>query len=66
MKFKQYIQDCFHFSQQYPKQRQGQVAFNILADIRPDISTKIQGTERDPFYDDERLLAFYDFVARNW
>jgi len=66
MTFKDYIFDCLQFHLLYPKQRQGQVAFNVLADARPDISEKVQGTEIDPFYDDEHLLAFYDFVAKSW
>jgi len=50
--------------------RYGQVLFNHLADVRPDLSEKIRGTDIDPFYlsspRDERFDAFATFIEKNW
>ena len=42
--------------------RSGQVAFNELFRTDPEIANLIRGTEFDPFYDDEKLEAFYEKV----
>lgn len=46
--------------------RDGQTAFNVLWDMRPDLSEQIRATSLDPFHMDERLEAFHDFVRSNW
>ena len=46
--------------------RSGQAAFNTLHEVRPDLSERVRGTGLDPFYRDERLKEFYDFVEANW
>ena len=43
--------------------RQGQIAFNELYATEPDIANSIRGSEFDPFYDDEKLEAFFERVA---
>lgn len=51
-------------------QRCGQIAFNLLSDVRPDLSEQIRGTDRDPFHSDEavdmRFVRFVDFIHDNW
>lgn len=47
-------------------QRVGQRAFNLLAQVKPDVSSLLAGSDFDPFYDDARLPLFYDFVMRHW
>lgn len=46
--------------------RTGQKAFNLLSRVRPDIAELVRGSDMDPFHRDDRLPAFYDFVARHW
>lgn len=46
--------------------RKGQVYYSVLHDIRPDLAAAVNGTERDPFYDDSRLLTFLTFVMEKW
>lgn len=41
-------------------QRLGQWAFNILNESYPDIALEIRATHADPFYDDQRMVAFLD------
>lgn len=50
-------------------ERYGQAAFNVLAEIRPDLSEQIRGTALDPFYwldGDSRLVLFFEWVDDNW
>ena len=44
--------------------RKGQKAFNDLYAEHPDIANLIRTTEDDPFFDDEKLPAFYLKVAK--
>lgn len=48
--------------------REGQVAWNELYDVRPDICRKIMQGSRgiDPFSDNSRIPAFLRFVEENW
>ena len=46
--------------------RIGQVYFNVLHDMRPDIAEEIRGTQYDPFYDDTRLIKFFSKVIDIW
>lgn len=46
--------------------RKGQFAFNKLAQLRPDLSEQIRGSKLDPFYDDDVLPAFFEWVEANW
>ena len=52
----------------YPMMRKGQIAWNELYEVRPDICRLIMAGAReiDPFVDDSRLPAFYEFVEENW
>jgi len=49
-----------------PQERAGQAAFNSLNEIRPDLSERVRTTGLDPFYQDDRLTDFFEFVAKNW
>lgn len=44
--------------------RRGQAAFNKLHDMRPNLAYTINGTEYDPFYDDEKIPAFVAWVEK--
>ena len=46
--------------------RIGQVYFNILYIMRPDISERVRGTNLDPFYDDKIVNDFLEFVIGEW
>ena len=50
--------------------RYGQIAFNMLNDVRPDLAHVVRGTNADPFYcnktRDPRFLLFIDFLQENW
>lgn len=46
--------------------RPGQVAFNMLDRVRPDLSFMLEDSLDNPFHNDAALPGFYDFVARHW
>jgi len=50
----------------YPDWRPGQVAFNILCHVAPDLAERVRGTENDPFNISSRLPAFAAWLKANW
>jgi hypothetical protein len=54
------------YLQQHAGQRQGQAYFNSLEEHRPDISAMIRCTVNDPFYNDNKLDAFFRKVEELW
>jgi hypothetical protein len=50
----------------YPYERSGQHAYNLLMHTRPDLCGALVGSELDPFYDDDRLPAFLEWVSEHW
>lgn len=57
---------------QYKNWRVGQTAFNILAQMRPDLAERIRATDADPFYSDhlpnghDKIAVFLAHVRENW
>lgn len=47
------------------EQRMGQALFNALHDLSPELADLIRGTDVDPFYNDDRILAFFTFIEEN-
>ena len=43
--------------------RVGQAWFNALYDVRSDIACSICGGDADPFYKDENLGAFFEYIT---
>ena len=43
--------------------RKGQIAYNVLSVVRPDLAHKINNTDLDPFHDDDRLDNFWRWLA---
>ena len=51
------------------KIRKGQALFNLLSEIRPDLSEQIRGTDKDPFYIESNhpnWKRFIEFLEANW
>lgn len=48
--------------------RKGQFAMNLLSARRPDLYDRLMQEDRelDPFYSDDRLPAFFDWLRENW
>lgn len=42
--------------------RRGQAYFNVLHDCLPSLAERIRGTGLDPFYDDNRLGRFLNWL----
>ncbi len=43
--------------------RVGQAAFNVLHDLSPELANAVRSTELDPFYEDQKLGEFYNWLA---
>lgn len=63
MTFNEFIAYASH---PVPDQRNGQAAFNALATVRPDLAEVVRGSLVDPFYRDELLPEFYEFLSEWW
>jgi hypothetical protein len=50
--------------------RYGQIAFNYLSEVRPELAEKVRGTSKDPFYIEDikhpNWKRFIDFIEKNW
>jgi len=59
----QYMQEVSKVGRQYPTWRQGQVLFNVLDEMYPELAKSIIGGDLDPFYkQDNELTDFYDWL----
>lgn len=57
-----------HFTREAEKWgwRHGQALFNLLDRVRPDLAGLLRDSDFDPFYQNDRLPDFYDFLSRHW
>lgn len=49
--------------------RKGQLLFNTLAQLAPEVSESLRGTEKDPYYDDKKIpdaLAWIYTTLKEW
>ena len=46
--------------------RQGQCTFNVLAEVRPDLSEQLRATPLDAFRDDRLLNAMCAWIEAHW
>ena len=45
-----------------PNLRRGQALFNALAEVNPNKADRIRGTDIDPFFNNNRIKAFFQEV----
>ena len=48
-----------------PEWRWGQTLFNVLHEMRPDLSMAVAATDLDPFYD-QHIDQFLTWAEANW
>lgn len=67
-----YLEAVLIASVQYKNWRVGQAAFNVLADLRPDLAEHVRGSNFDPFYADplphghDKIANFLAHVREAW
>ena len=52
-----------------PYERVGQAYFNVLAEVRPDIASRVRASAFDPFFKrsvKEISPRFFEFIAKEW
>ena len=71
--YEEYLAAIGDYRATRPEQRAGQASFNVLAQLRPDLSEDIRGTLLDPFYlrssnvrDRVLLKEFFLHIKNNW
>jgi hypothetical protein len=62
------VSSCFesavgHVRTVFPEWRHGQAYCNVLRVARPDLYLELVGTVADPFYRDDRIQAFREWLA---
>jgi hypothetical protein len=62
--YEQYLAYCAEAAT--PEWRTGQTYFNVLYQVRPDLSEAIRCTNLDPYHNDTRLPAFLHWVETMW
>jgi hypothetical protein len=67
MTFEEWLSEAAKYAVSNNKeQRRGQAYYNCLASVRMDLTNNIMGTKLDPFYDNNRLNDFLEYVKKNW
>lgn len=64
--YEEFEMACSMYARAHLNQRAGQVYYNVLHDIRPDLADAIVGTLIDPFYKDEVDEQIRKFIRENW
>jgi hypothetical protein len=62
---KKFLKEYNKLKKEFPELRRGQLTFNILYDINPDVVDKIDKS-LDPFNDDSKTYEFYDKFIEIW
>lgn len=63
---KQYLKQVYANMEAHPTWRKGQAYFNTLYFVNPQLADKVRGTLLDPFYKDDNIRAFMDWLINNW
>ena len=66
MTIERFMSDIKIIYQENSAWRCGQVLFNYLYTVNPDLADKIRGTELDPFYNDARIRDCINFLKSEW
>ena len=66
MSYETFITTCMRMRTRNPAWRKGQTYYNVLSQVRPDLCERIRTSKLDPFYMDERIPAFLEWVKANW
>lgn len=62
----EYFIEVGRYRAQNPSQREGQAAMNVLYGMNPVLYQRVMTTPLDPFYRDELVSVFYQFLCDHW
>lgn len=65
-KLLEFIDRCATDQYKNPEWRKGQAYFNSLYDFDPKLADEIRGTELDPFYNDQIITKFLEYILERW
>ena len=70
MTYQEFVEELYHkvgvAMANHEPLRFGQIVFNYLEDVRPDLANKIRATEMDPFHNDKNMAALNEYLLENW
>jgi len=66
MDFARYLRDCYAIKEREPYLRMGQIFYNQLSELKHDLALQIVSTNLDPFYNDNVIPDFLNWVDANW
>lgn len=66
MTFEEFVARVADEQVRHPEWRVGQTAFNVLWKLRPELAEQVRVTEANPYYLDDRLPAFYEWLEQHW
>lgn len=55
--------ECMEYANEHPELRRGQAYYVAAFAVCPKLVPQTNGTDRDPFYDDSNISAFFDYLA---
>jgi len=62
-----YLQDVVNtYDEAYPHLRWGQTYSNLLGKYAPNLALIVSSTDLDPFYNDEKIPQFIEYVQERW
>ena len=65
MELHEFFEGARNRQKNFPNERKGQAAFNLLYEVRKELADEIRGTDNDPFYDDSNWGRFVSFLSVN-
>jgi len=63
MRWWQYLKEVGEARRAHSQWREGQAYFNVLETHLPHLANKVRGTDLDPFYRDDRIDAFREWLS---
>lgn len=66
MYLNEFYELCQKVKKEKPNHRLGQNYFIILSILDSSLAEKLIGSKFDPFYDDQNLSFFYEWLSVNW
>ena len=49
---------------EFPSLRKGQIMFNVLYEVKPELADKIRSSNIDPFYNDNNIPEFMKYINK--
>ena len=62
LEYAEFLERVHLYRKDFPQLRLGQAMYNILNSYHPNLAVSVRGTELDPFYRDDRVEDFLEYI----